>query len=60
MPCRCSIEILLGAFAEEEDLPVMKYASGLAMYETRLAMTPGSATGISDISKLDVPEVLVI
>lgn len=40
-----------------EDVPVIKYASGFAMYATRLAMTSGSAMGIFDKSTLDNPEV---
>lgn len=38
-----------------KNLPVMKYASGFAMYETRLAMTSGSAIGIFDRAEPDKP-----
>ena len=38
------------------DVPVMKYVSGFAMYDTRLAITSGSATGSFAMSELAIPD----
>lgn len=38
----------------------MKYASGFAIYETRLAMTSGSATGNFIISESTIPEAFAV
>ena len=38
----------------------MKYASGFAMYDTRLAMTSGSAMGIFIMSELAIPEAFAV
>lgn len=42
------------------DVPVIKYASGFAMYDTRLAMTSGSAMGIFIMSELAIPEAFAV
>lgn len=52
------IEVLRCTSAE--DSPVMKYASGFAIYETRLAMTSGSATGIFIRSEFTIPEAFAV
>lgn len=46
--------------APADDVPVMKYASGFARYETRLAMTSGSAVGSFTMSELAIPEAFAV